>query len=286
MPELPEVETIRRELQRRLLVQTLRAVEVRVPKMAHPSAAALRRELAGKKILAVKRRAKMLVCELPGQRYLVFHLKMTGQLVFVPRSGRTVSGGHPIPNLGVLPNIFTHVIFRFRSGGTLYFNDQRKFGWVKLVDADGLHELTAHLGMEPLSGAYTWEAFARAAHRYPNRTIKQVLMDAERIAGVGNIYADESCFCARLRPTRRVRTIRENDLRILYRCIPRVLQLALRHKGTTRDTYRRVNGQSGYMAPFLNVYGRKGKPCRRCKTPIVKTVVGQRGTHYCPCCQK
>lgn len=286
MPELPEVETIRRELARRVGGSVLASAEVRMPKMANLPAVAFSRALCGRRVEAVARRAKMLVLRLSGHRFLVFHLKMTGQLVYVPPHGQTVSGGHPIPNLGVLPNKFTHVIFRFRNGGTLYFNDQRKFGWVRLVDFDGLHRLTAHLGAEPLSAAFTAQNFRRVARRYPNRAIKSVLMDNTLLVGVGNIYADESCFCARLKPTRRVRMITTAQLAVLHRCILRVLKLALRHKGTTQDTYRRINGQSGYHASFLNVYGRAGKPCKRCGSTIVKTVVGQRGTHYCPRCQR
>ena len=286
MPELPEVETIRRELSRRVGGSVFVWPVVHVPKMVNLPVAAFSRALRGRQVEAVMRRAKMLVLRLSGQRFLVFHLKMTGQLVYAPPHGRTVSGGHPIPNLGVLPNKFTHVIFRFRDGGTLYFNDQRKFGWVRFVDVDGLHRLTAHLGAEPLSAAFTWPYFRRVARRYPNRAIKSVLMDNALLVGVGNIYADESCFRAGIRPTRRVRRISDTELATLYRCIPRVLRLAIRLKGTTHDTYRRVNGRSGGMLEYLFVYGRKGQPCKRCHTPIVRTVVGQRGTHYCPQCQR
>ena len=236
MPELPEVETIRRELARRLTGKVLRSVEVRVSKMANVPAARLSQLLAGRRIHRVNRRAKMLVLDLGDGHFLVFHLKMTGQLVYAPPRGTTVSGGHPIPNLGVLPNKFTHVIFRFRDGGTLYFNDQRKFGWVKLVEVDGLHRLTAALGLEPLALGFVPESFFRMVRRFPNRPIKQVLMDAAVVVGVGNIYADESCFCAGIRPMRRVKTIRAEKLQRLYRCIPRVLRLAIRKGGTTSDT--------------------------------------------------
>jgi len=286
MPELPEVETIRRELQRRISGHTIRLVEVRVPKMVNYPPAVFSRRLRGRQVRGVLRRAKMLVLPLSGQRWLVFHLKMTGQLVYAPASGRTVSGGHPIPNLGVLPNIFTHVIFRFRDGGTLYFNDQRKFGWVKLMDADGLKKLFFSLGIEPLSKDFTWQNFYALVRRYPNRKIKQIITDGELMVGVGNIYADESCFCAGIRPMRRGKTINQLTLKKLHQCIPRVLKLAVSKKGTTSDTYRRPNGQGGDMLAYLKVYGRKGKPCKRCGTPIMKTIVGQRGTHYCPHCQR
>lgn len=286
MPELPEVETIRRELSSRVVGSVFTSAQVRVPKMANLSSAALSRALRGRRVEAVQRRGKMLVLRLSQHRYVVIHLKMTGQLVYVPPHGRTVSGGHPIPNIGVLPNKFTHVTFCFRAGGTLYFNDQRKFGWVRLVDLDGLHRLTAHLGAEPLSAAFTSDYFTRMAGRYPNRAVKSVLMDSKLLVGVGNIYADESCFCAGIRPTRRVRRIRAPELAKLYRCVPQVLRLAIRQKGTTSDTYRRVNGRSGGMLGYLQVYGRAGLPCKRCGKAIVRTVVGQRGTHYCPHCQR
>ncbi len=286
MPELPEVETIRRELARRLTGKVFGSIEVRVPKMANVPARRLQRALLGRRVLRVRRRAKMLVLDVSDGRFLVWHLKMTGQLVYVPPRGRTVSGGHPIPNLGVLPNKFTHVILRFRDGSTLYFNDQRKFGWIKLVDADGLHRLTATLGLEPLASGFAPETFFRLLRRYPRRKIKSVLMDAAVVVGVGNIYADESCYCAGVRPTRRVRSLHPEELQRLYRCVPAVLKQAIRHGGTTRDTYRRINGQAGGMLPYLKVYGRTGKPCRRCGTTIVRTVIGQRAAHSCPKCQR
>ncbi|MDD5109872.1 MAG: DNA-formamidopyrimidine glycosylase [Patescibacteria group bacterium] len=286
MPELPEVETIRREITRRIVGKFFASVEIRVPKMVSPPVARFASLIRGKKILAIGRHAKMLTLSLSGKKFLVFHLKMTGQLVFVPQYGKTVSGGHPIPNVGVLPNKFSHVIFHFRDGSTLYFNDQRKFGWVKLVDDGGLEKMFAPLGVEPLSKDFSWEKFSALVHRYPNRMIKQVITDNALMVGVGNIYADESCFCARVRPTRRARSLRLADVKKLYRCIPRVLKFAIGKKGTTSDAYRRPDGRDGNMLAYLKVYGRKGKPCRRCKTPIVKTVVGQRGTHYCPRCQR
>ena len=286
MPELPEVETIRRELPRRIIGGVISVVEVRIPKMVNLSVSAFSRQLRNKKILAVGRRAKMLVLSLSSNRFLVFHLKMTGQLVFVPHQGKTVSGGHPIPNIGVLPNKFSHVIFHFRNGGTLYFNDQRKFGWVKLLDADGLQKLFFPLGIEPLSKDFTWQKFYMLVRRYPNRMIKQIITDGELMVGVGNIYADESCFCAGIRPMRRGKNISLPALKKLYRCIPSVLKFAISKKGTTSDAYRRPDGRDGNMLAYLKVYGRKGKPCRRCKPPIAKTVVGNRGTHYCPQCQR
>lgn len=286
MPELPEVETIRRELARLVVGTTFARVEVRLPKMVNLPPETFARRLRGVTVQAVKRRAKMLVLELTGGHFLVFHLKMTGQLVYAPPTGPTVSGGHPIKNLGVLPNKLTHVIFRFRRGGTLYFNDQRKFGWVKLEDADGLHQIVATLGLEPLSPAFVWDSFRRVLRRYSERPVKSALLDAHLIVGVGNIYADESLFCAGIRPRRRIKTLRNDQFRRLYHCIPRVLRLAIAKKGTTSDSYRRPDGRRGRMLDYLKVYGRAGLPCQRCGTPIAKTTVGQRGTHYCRQCQR
>ena len=288
MPELPEVETIRRELSRSLPGQTVRSVSVRLPKIAHASETKLNRALKGKKMQSVGRRAKVLLLSFAGDWHIAIHLKMSGQIIWQPTTGRLRVGGHPIPGgLTNLPNAYSHVIFTM-TGGTLYFNDQRQFGFLKLFHGEELaHWITKqHFGPEPLSAGFTIRQFEQILTRNAKKKIKPTLLDQTVIAGIGNIYADESCFFARILPTRKIGTLTKTERRQLYRGIRHVLQLSLKHKGTSADAYRTTNGDKGGMMPFLKVYGRAGKPCKRCGTPIKKFVLAGRGTHVCPRCQR
>ncbi|MBU1164047.1 DNA-formamidopyrimidine glycosylase [Patescibacteria group bacterium] len=288
MPELPEVETIRRELNSKIKNKTIINVEIKVAKMVNLPISEFVRKVRSKKIKHVYRRAKLIVVDLYGHNFLLFHLKMTGQLVYVPKIGKTISGGHSIKNLGHLPNKFSHIIFTFSDGSKLFFNDVRKFGWVRLVD-DKLYLLVRNsFGLEPLKNDFTYERFKAQLMHYPNRKIKQVILDQALIAGLGNIYTDESCFCANIKPMRIVKTLKEEEIKKLHRCIPKVLEFAILKKGTSANNYVRTDGTVGGMVPFLKVYGRKGQKCKRqgCKGVIRKIQLNARGTHFCDVCQK
>lgn len=288
MPELPEVETIVRGLRAAMTGARVISVDVHLPKMVHLSVRTLRRRIVGSRVARVHRRAKLVLVGLSVAWTIVIHLKMSGQLIWRQRRGRLVVGGHPIPGgVEALPNRYSHVILG-TDRGTLFFNDQRQFGFLKLVRSSSLERwLEAQgFGPEPLSAGFTETVWQSILGRVRRRRLKSALLDQRVIAGVGNIYADEACHVARIRPTRRVSSLRPTDRRALYRGLRRVLRLSLRHGGTTADAYRRANGQPGGMQPFLRVYGRQGRPCRRCGGTIVKIVLAQRGTHFCPDCQR
>ena len=236
------------------------------------------------------RRAKVLVIVLSDKKFLIIHLKMTGQLIFsykLPaKSSKLIIGGHP-QNGGTdhLPNKYTRAIINFRDGSTLFFNDLRKFGWMRLVDENYIGELSEGFGVEPLHKDFTFEKFKNILRQYPNRKIKQLLTDQTLIAGIGNIYADESCFYARVLPTRRVGSLTKEKIRLLHQYIPKVLKLSISKKGTSFSDYVRLDGKQGRMVKWLRVYNKTGQPCSVCKTPIKKIKLNGRGTHFCPHCQ-
>jgi len=284
MPELPEVETIVRDLNSQLKNKKIIAIESRDKKVFGLAARPSRRAL-NKPIKAVRRRGKMIIIDL-GVNYLLFHLKMTGQLVFKSKSA-IIAGGHPLVGQGgKLPNKFTRVIFKFNQGGKLYFNDLRRFGWVRLVDKKGYSALTAHLGVEPLSRGFSPEFFKKFLSRKPNTTVKQALLDQRYLAGIGNIYADESLFAARLKPFRRVKTLKPAEINRLRLAITRILKSAIKHRGTSFSDYVDAQGEAGNFVKYLKVYGRAGEKCKSCGGSVKKIKLGGRGTHWCSSCQK
>ncbi len=272
MPELPEVETLKRELAKVLAgkrIKTFVSDKFNLP------------ELAGQKITSVERRAKVLIIKLNGKLNLLVHLKMTGQLVFIPTTGRLVMGGHPAD-----PTRHTRAVFTFSDGTKLFFNDLRKFGWLRLATPDELQKLHEAVGVEPLSRDFTLEKFSGILRRYPNRPLKSLLLDQALIAGLGNIYVDEACFRAQVRPTRPVKTLAAAEIKKLHAGIIAVLKLSIQKKGTSAKNYVRANGAKGGFVPYLNVYGREGKKCKTCGAPLTKIKFRGRGTHYCEHCQK
>lgn len=323
MPELPEVETLKRELDRAIVGLKIKSAKVLWAKTVAPLSvrvfsAAFVRDFGepkkdparrGKIIKSVSRQAKILIIDFTDSTALAIHLKMTGQLIWRPRTplgsslrgvlGRpitggparnathSVAGGHPDDQmLEKQPSKYTRLIFEFTDGSHLYFNDLRKFGWVRLVDDSQLKDLTEHIGIEPLSKIFTDETLIGIFKRYPNRTIKQILLDQTLIAGIGNIYADESCFLAKLLPTRKSSTLKPVQIKKLREKIVAVLKLSIQKKGTSSRNYRRSDGSLGGFVPHLNVYGRAGLPCKVCGHPIQKIKHNGRGTHFCPSCQK
>lgn len=288
MPELPEVETVRRGLERKIVGKKIKQVSVDWPKTVAPlSMRQFALVLAKRKIVAVERRAKMLIIRLDKKQALVVHLKMTGQLIFRPVRGELMVGGHPQPGgLDHLPNKFTRVIITFADDSTLFFNDMRKFGWMRLLDDDQVTKLFVDVGVEPLSTAFNAKKMREIIERYPRRTIKQILMDQTLIAGIGNIYADEACFSAHILPTRAVSQITPVEITSLVRHIKRILLLSISKEGTSARNYLTSDGVPGGFVPYLNVYGRGNEKCKKCGTKIAKIRHHGRGTHYCPKCQK
>ena len=286
MPELPEVETIRRDLQRALKEKQIEKVQVRKEKMVRGSARSFLRRLKGKKVEGVRRRGKLLIFNLSEGCYLLIHLKMTGQLIYV--SGKkTVAGGHSQKAMETesLPNNYSHIIFHFTDGSHLYFNDMRQFGFTALVNDVSRKQIEAQYGVEPLSSAFSVNKLSEILNGRKS-SLKSTLLNQKLIAGLGNIYVDEACFYAGVLPSRMAGTLTDTEIKKLHRGIKYVLKQALIYRGTTFNNYRDAQGKSGDYVRRLKVYGRAGRMCTRCRNNVIKrSKVGQRGTAYCPACQ-
>jgi formamidopyrimidine-DNA glycosylase len=293
MPELPEVETVRRGLERLIVGRAITAVDVRSEKSWRVDPACrVDRDLLGQSVTTVGRRGKVLILGLgravPGDSdcCLVAHLKMTGQLVF-QSEGQHWGAGHPNDSLvGELPDRSTRVIVSFTDGSRLFFNDQRKFGWLHLMPADKVAsiDLIAGMGPEPLAGD-PWPEFLRRVRRHQATSIKAALLNQSVVAGVGNIYADESCWAVSVHPATAVRDLSDGQLHDILDAVRSVMDLSLAHGGSTDRNYVDAEGKRGSYLSFAHVFRREGQACDRCGTTILKTRVAGRGTHYCPQCQ-
>lgn len=285
MPELPEVETIRRGLEEKIVGREIKKIELIRPK-TFPGCS---KKLWGKKVLKVWRRAKILGIDLTGDFTLLFHLKMTGQLIWERES--RITGGHPTEDMFThMPNKSTVVVFEFDDTSHLYFNDQRQFGWIKLVDSKQLtgnsEKLLGILGPEPLEKDFTWQILKENLFKRKKTPIKIALMDQSLIAGIGNIYASESLFLARIDPRRLVNALTNEEFKKLHQGIIDSLQASLKHGGSTLANFVDSEGKKGYFLNFANVYNREGLPCKNCSGPVKKFTQGGRGTYWCPSCQK
>jgi formamidopyrimidine-DNA glycosylase len=268
MPELPEVETVRRGLERLIVGETITNVEHDWPKSFPNAPTDVKQFLEGAKIVSVRRRAKVLLIELDSSYSLVIHLKMTGQLVFVANSkyekrnkkNENVAelrfgAGHPNDSLiGELPDRSTRVIFTFIDGSHLYFNDQRKFGWIRLLPTVQVPEIDffQKVGPEPLADDFLSRDFIARIRRRANTSIKATLLDQTVIAGVGNIYADESLWGARIHPASKVLDISDEQLEILYSELRYVLNLSIEKGGSTDRNYVNARG-NGAVISILHV---------------------------------
>jgi formamidopyrimidine-DNA glycosylase len=308
MPELPEVETVARELHKKLKNRVIQSVWVMTPKMVSVGPATVppkriskglnvkkfTQALQGKNILQVKRRAKVLIFKLSDGLFLLVHLKMTGQFIFEDQQLRArTEGQYRLLNkasapLVSLPSKHTHVIFNFPDSSKLFFNDVRKFGYLKLVsesELDQVEELKA-FGPEPLDPNFTVLQFISIIKRFPQRKIKEVLVDPTVVAGIGNIYSDEILFLAGIRPARQVFNIKSNELKKIYENIKLVLKKGIQAKGSSVGEYVRTDGSWGEMGKYHWVYGRKGQKCKKCGSIIVSAKFGGRTGSFCPQCQK
>ncbi|HET9173981.1 MAG TPA: bifunctional DNA-formamidopyrimidine glycosylase/DNA-(apurinic or apyrimidinic site) lyase [Candidatus Saccharimonadales bacterium] len=288
MPELPEVETVKRGLQQLLPDRSIANIEHDWPKSFPNAANDVKQFLIGARVLRVRRRAKVLLIELSSNYSLVIHLKMTGQLVF--RSATTHFGaGHPNDSLiGDLPDKSTRVTLSFADGSTLFFNDQRKFGWIRLLPTVEVPMLDffKKVGPEPLADDFMWQDLRARLLRRKKSSIKAALLDQTVIAGVGNIYADESLWGAKIHPQTLVGDLSDAKHKLLYSSLRTVLQLSIDKGGSTAHTYVNAEGRRGSYLQFANVFRKEGQQCPRCQTVIIKIRVAGRGTHLCPRCQK
>ena len=287
MPELPEVETVKRGLNRLLPGRVIAKVEYDWPKSFPNAQDDVDEFMIGAKITDVKRRAKVLLIELNTKYSLIVHLKMTGQLVF--RGDESFGAGHPSDSLvGELPDRSTRVIIDFKDGSKLFFNDQRKFGWVRLLPTAEVPNIDffKRVGPEPLSDLFTAKEFIQRVRRRANTSIKAAILDQTVLAGVGNIYADESLFMAKIHPATKVKDVSDHKLKLLLASIKEVLQLSIDKGGSSDKNYVDAEGRRGSYLGFAQVFKRQGQPCLRCGRVIEKTRVAGRGTHVCTFCQK
>jgi formamidopyrimidine-DNA glycosylase len=305
MPELPEVETVVRELRPKLKNKKIKAVRVLLGKMVALGPGTLSnlrksdeatplkfaKALQGQKITDVKRRAKMIIIDLAGKFAILIHLKMTGQLIFFDKKHldkqiRLLN----IENLkpSHLPAKSTHVIFELSDGSKLFYNDFRQFGYLKLVtdkELPNVREL-ADYGPEPLDKNFTQEVLESIMARRPKAKLKQFLMDPTLIAGIGNIYSDEIMYYAKLRPTRQVKSLKREERRELFKGIKKILQDAVDHYGSSVGDFVRPSGDWGTYGLIHKVYGRAGQKCKRCGSIIKSLKFNGRTGSYCPKEQK
>lgn len=288
MPELPEVETVRIGLAGLLPGRRIAAVSFDFPKGFPNAQTDVDAFLVGARVTDVRRRAKVLLIDLDSNYTLVIHLKMTGQLVF-RSDGQRFGAGHPNASLvGELPDKSTRVTLTFEDGARLFFNDQRKFGWMRLLPTPEVDNLDffVKVGPEPLSADFSAQDFANRLMRRKKSGIKAVLLDQTVVAGIGNIYADESLWGARIHPETKVQDVPPAKVEALYQSLRDILQLSIEKGGSTDRNYVDAEGKRGSYLTFANVFRREGKPCPRCGTTIIKTRVVGRGTHICPNCQQ
>jgi formamidopyrimidine-DNA glycosylase len=291
MPELPEVETITRALKPHIEGLKIIRVDFRLPRMVEGEPADLSSYLQGRRIRHVQRRGKYLGLELD-QGALIVHLGMTGQLTFSPAEfsedpafRRTVTGMQKA--LGVHPvDKHTHLVLHFANGARLLFRDPRTFGKLIPVPSGNWlkHPRLVRLGLEPLES--TIASLAQAYPGHSTRAIKAVLLDQGFLAGVGNIYADEGLYAAGIHPATPTCKLTVDQVTCLLREVRAALQRGIKNQGTTFSDYRKPDGGKGSNQERLQAYGRGGEPCRRCGSPLKKSVIAQRGTVFCPQCQK
>jgi formamidopyrimidine-DNA glycosylase len=278
MPELPEVEVIRRDLEKEVVGKKIKSVEVTGLRSIrrHKQKKEFIAALEGHKIVAVARRGKYLVMRLDGTEALIVHLGMSGRLLRA-KSARDKAPKH------------THVVITFTQGGLMRFVDPRTFGEMFVAPYDELEENVeelAHIGLDPLETALSWELFGRMLAERRSR-LKQLLMDQKFIAGIGNIYSDEILFEAGLRWDRMSDSLSQQEIRRLYRAIVETLQEAVKHRGSSLADQQYVDlfGNLGEYQSHHQVYDREGEPCARCRRPIVRARFSNRSTFFCEACQ-
>jgi formamidopyrimidine-DNA glycosylase len=276
MPELPEVEVVRKDLERDAVGKKIKDVQVKLTRIIrrHRNVKEFRDGLVGRKISKVDRRGKYILVHLDSGDVLVMHLGMSGRIERA--TGRKAPEKH------------THVIIKFQVGGELRFVDMRQFGELFVTTKDGLSGVKelAHIAIDPLEDSFTWQHFSELIGARGVK-LKALLMDQKFISGLGNIYSDEVLFAAGLRHDRMSDSLSSQEVRRLYRSLQEVLQEAIRFRGTTLgdEAYVDLYGKPGEYQNELKVYGRRGEPCRRCRTPIQVVKYSGRNSYYCPQCQ-
>jgi len=287
MPELPEVETVRLQLLYKIKGKEIARVKVWNPKTTGADNK-FTKALLRKKIAHIDRVGKLMIFSFEQEPdfFLLAHLKMTGQFFYQNKS-EISGGGHTASKKDTknLPNSHTRLAFYFTDGSTLFFNDMRKFGYVKITNATGVAKAKARFGQEPISEDFNVSAFSDSLKRRKT-PIKAALLDQTFVAGLGNIYVDEALFLAKVRPDRRADTISKKEATLIAKYSGEVMKKSISVGGTTFQHFADTFGEAGNFKDYLKVFGKQNTPCLKCKTLIAKTRVAGRGTHFCPTCQK
>lgn len=284
MPELPEVETIRLQLIPNLVGKTITNIKILSPKnfIGNP------KDIIGRKIISIDRYGKILsfklykLSKLSNFIYLNIHLKLTGQILYTENLKNSVFK-NTIPFTGTIkmPSKTTRIVFAFSDGSGLFFNDMRKFGWIKITDKPEKPP-----GIDTLSNMFTVK-YLTVITQKTNKPIKFLLMDQEKIAGIGNIYANEALFLAKIHPLKKSKSLSKSEVPNLYKSIKKVIEQGIRYGGSSGadEAYIRPNGSRGSYQTHFKVYQREDKPCLICKTPIKRIKQGGRSSFFCPKCQ-
>lgn len=268
MPELPEVETLKRGLLRKVKGKTISKIDIIKYKKADRKI----KKLALAKVVNVRRRAKLLVFDLSNGYSLAVHVKLTGYFYFQPRGKNLIDK-------------ITRVVFWFKDGSVLLFEDVRKFGWIKIMKTKVVDEFLSKFkfGPEPLEREFTLKKFKELLAKRSRSKIKPLLLDQKFVAGIGNIYAQEACYCAGILPMRQAGSLNDMEIKKLHQCIIKILKLSVKHQGTSAVDYVTVEGKKGTFGSLLKVYRRKKDPRGH---KLTRVVMGSRGTSYCKLCQK
>lgn len=283
MPELPEVETIRRGLEEYLVGHKLEDVEIRKPKMVQGET----QKIIGAKVVGVRRFGKGLVIDLDNTYSIAFHIKLTGQIIY---RDEKVSKG----KVGDLPGTATHVIFTLDKGAYLYYNDIRQFGWIKIIKSDDLKKIVFFKELAPEFAAFTLDSvkhnitlkeFGDILSR-SGQAVKVVIMNQQKISGLGNIYANDGLFDAKIDPKKKAKELSEKEVEALYNSLLKVLKLGFKYGGASELRFVNALGQEGEYQKHFLAYAQQGKPCKVCGSKIKKFMLGGRGTYMCEKCQK
>ena len=295
MPELPEVETIKNDLKQKILKKKIKRVDLRLKKIVKSSVKDFILALEKNSFQNIERRGKLLIFSLDRKnKYLIIHLRMTGQLVY--RKGKKITAGGHSENrrrdeamtrlYDDLPNKHTHIIFYFSDKSQLFFNDLRRFAVVKIMNKKELEKITSNFGAEPLEKSFSLKIL-RHLVKDKKGNIKAFLLNQKNIAGIGNIYADEILFEAGILPSRKIDSLKNEEVKKLYQAIKKILKKAVKYRGTSFNNYVDADGKSGGFLKLLKVYGREKEKCFRCKKGVIqKTKLAGRGTRYCDKCQE
>lgn len=281
MPELPEVQTVVTQLERKIVGKTIVDFWSDWKKKVLPSYLAFRRAVMGTKIIGVRRLGKHIVIDLKNDSSIVIHLKMTGHLLVKDEKNRNHEAFlDPI-------NGYIHQVFTLSSDTTVEFSDMRKFGWLHVMRTDLVEKLTSIelLGIDALSLKLNLEVFEELLKKRSKQFVSTVLLEQNRIAGIGNIYRSEALFLAGILPDRKIETLKKEEYGKLLVAIKKVLKLAVKQRGTSDGDFRDTDGLRGEFKRSLFVYNRERKPCKKCATIIVRKKIGQRSVFYCPACQ-